>query len=140
MYGRKPVIDCDGVPLFAELAIIPVLKQQGYEDAVWVDSYRKSFRNEMLPKKCTPPPHVLALHSKIRGQNSASWAGCFDLMAWKGEVVSFVELKSKGHDKMRDEGLLWVENALNVGVSLDRFSICEWEFTPETPPTANREG
>jgi hypothetical protein len=127
-YGNKPVIDCNGVPLFAELAMIPVLRAKGFEDAVWVDSYRRCFRNGMPPNSCTPPPFVGELHTKIRNQNAGKWAGCFDLMAWTGDVVSFVELKWRGRDSMKDAGWQWVENALTVGVSLEQFSICEWEF------------
>jgi hypothetical protein len=127
-YGNKPVIDCDGVPLFAELAMMPVLRSKGFEDAVWVDSYRRCFRYGMPPNKCTPPPFVRELHTKIRNQNGGKWAGCFDLMAWTGDVVSFVELKRRGRDRMRDEGWLWMDNALKVGVSFEQFSVCEWEF------------
>jgi hypothetical protein len=127
-HGKKPLIDFGGVPLFAEVAMIQVLKQQGYENAVWVDSWRTCFRNAMPPAQCRVPAFVLELHTRVRNQNEGRWAGCFDLMAWTGDVVSFVELKWKGHDCMHDEGWRWVENALRAGVSFERFSICEWEF------------
>ena len=44
-YGGKAFLDCDGVPLFAEIAVVKMLMGQGFEDAVWVDSYRRCFRN-----------------------------------------------------------------------------------------------
>jgi hypothetical protein len=72
-----------------------------------VDSYRRCFRNGMPPNRCTPPLFVGELHTKVRNQNAAKWPGCFDLRAWTGDLISFVELKWRGQDSMRDAGWQW---------------------------------
>jgi hypothetical protein len=47
-YGNKAVIESDGQPLFAELAVLQQLRLKGF-DGVWVDSYRRTFRRGMPP-------------------------------------------------------------------------------------------
>src|SRR6202023_4380802 len=46
-YGGKAVMDCSGSPAFAELALIPVLREHGFDGAVWMDTYRRCFRDAM---------------------------------------------------------------------------------------------
>ena len=43
-YGNKPVLDWHGEPLFAELVVLRQWQARGW-DGVWVDSFRRQFRN-----------------------------------------------------------------------------------------------
>jgi hypothetical protein len=42
-YGSKAVLDCEGEPLFAELAVLRRFQHHGW-NGVWVDSYRRKYR------------------------------------------------------------------------------------------------
>jgi hypothetical protein len=44
-YGRKTVLDFNGRPAFAELAILWTLQNEGWQ-GVWVDSFRRTFRTD----------------------------------------------------------------------------------------------
>ena len=57
-YGGKAVLDWNGNPVFAELAILGVLERAGW-DGVWVDTYRRKFRRSMPPECCKLPSHAL---------------------------------------------------------------------------------
>lgn len=45
-YGGKPVLNIDGEPLFAELAVLRLLEKDGF-DGVWVDTFGNRFRRTM---------------------------------------------------------------------------------------------
>src|ERR1700735_4341635 len=47
-YGKKPVLHFLGKPVFAELAILGTLRKAGW-DGVWVDTFRRKFRQALLP-------------------------------------------------------------------------------------------
>jgi len=126
-YGGKAVLDIEGMPVFAELAMTSVLKQHGFDGAAWVDSYRNCFRNAMPPEKCDLPDHVLEVYSRIAEVNGTR-AGCWDVIAWNSDGVSFVECKRKGKDRMRRSQFKWLESALKVDLTLSNFAICEWEL------------
>lgn len=52
-YGGKAVLDCNGEPLFAELAILRVIQEDPGWDGVWIDTYRKRFRQFIPPHSAT---------------------------------------------------------------------------------------
>jgi hypothetical protein len=126
-YGGKAVVDCNGFPVFAELAIISALKQHGFDGGVWVDSYRKCFRNAMPPAVCKPPKQVVNLYETIATQNGKP-SGCWDVLAWNNEGVTFVECKRKKRDRITENEANWLESALKVGIPLEKFIVCEWEL------------
>lgn len=43
-YGGKAVLDCKGEPLFAELVVLRLIQEEGWE-GVWIDTYRRKFRH-----------------------------------------------------------------------------------------------
>jgi hypothetical protein len=128
-YGGKAVLDYEGEGVFAELAIIPVLRKHGFEGAVWVDTYRGCFRDVMPSKAkhgCGLPAPLCTIYCRIAIANGGR-AGCWDVMAWNKKGVTFVELKRKGKDRMRSSGVKWLRSALKAKVPLNRFVICEWD-------------
>lgn len=48
-YGNKPILNINGKPAFAELAILRILQADGW-DGVWIDTYRNSYRTEFWPR------------------------------------------------------------------------------------------
>ena len=125
-YGGKAVMDCSGSPAFAELAIIPVLREHGFDGAVWMDTYRRCFRDAMPPAVCSLPPQAQTAYDQIAAINGGR-SGCWDVLAWNGDGVTFVECKRKGRDSMTSSQKKWLESALTAGLHLDNFAICEWE-------------
>ena len=126
-YGGKAVMDCNGSPAFAELAIIPVLKEHGFDGAAWVDSYSRCFRDAMPPAKCAVPPQAQTVYDRIAAINGGR-GGCWDVLAWNGEGVTFVECKRKGKDRMTGSQKKWLESSFKARLRLDNFAICEWEI------------
>ena len=121
-YGGKAVLDCDGEPLFAELAI---LRLTGWE-GVWIDTYRRKFRQFMPPDSCDLSPHVQEFLD--RANAGRKWrSGCPDVLAWSEGRYLFIEAKRKGKDRIRDAQKDWLESALNSGMPLQSFLIFEWE-------------
>ena len=130
-YGGKAVIDYDGEPLFAELAILRSLQKLGF-DGVWVDNYRKCFRNRMS-EKCMLPPHAQELFNAIVLKNGGKRHGCWDVFAWKDGHYLFVESKQRSgkyKDRMQKTQSAWLEAALKAGVDASCFRICNWDVKP----------
>lgn len=126
-YGGKAVLDCNGTAVFAEVAVLSMLKGSGFEGAVWVDSYRRCFRDAMPPSTCSIPQHVAKIYERISAFNGTR-AGCWDVMAWNNGEVSFVECKRRGKDRMTSNEWNWLESAIRAGLRIQDFSICEWEL------------
>lgn len=126
-YGGKAVLDSDGKPVFAELAILGVLQKAGW-DGVWVDTYRRKFRRSMPSECCKLPSHAEELYERIRRANGYRTSGCFDVFAWKEGAYLFVESKRKSRDSIQRTQIAWIEAALTSGIGLDSLLICEWDL------------
>lgn len=127
-YGGKTIIDFHTEPVFAELAILRYLQRDGW-NGVWADNYRRKFRAG-LPERTKPvnlPSEIDVLFEKIISING-SRGGCWDVIAWKGTRVIFVEAKRKGKDAMRLKQFRWLESGLSVGLPVNSFAIVEWEL------------
>lgn len=119
-HGPKPVLELNGNPVFAEMAIVRILQRAGW-DAVWVDNWYEKFRHSMPPHECTLPAHAQELFDRIRVANKGKVGGCFDVLAWKGREYLFVE--SKWKDSIGDKQKRWLEAALDSGLPLRSFLI-----------------
>jgi len=127
-YNTKPVLDADGVPLFAELVIVRLFESEGW-DAVWIDSYRGRFLHDWPAPATsyTVPAPQRALLDRISGGRKFP-TGCWDVFAWKGDLVAFAEAKRSHKDKLQDSQRRWIAEALNVNVPLSSFFFVEWDF------------
>jgi hypothetical protein len=125
-YGGKAVLDSNGEPLFAELAILRLLEKDGYK-GVWVDTYRKCFRDAMPPAVCELPVPAREVYDRIVAANGGT-SGCWDVIAWKDGEYLFIESKRKGKDRMRKSQLCWRDAAIRAGLKPDSFHICEWDI------------
>lgn len=127
-YGRKPVLEFEHNPAFAELVILRIFERAGWEGR-WIDSYRNRTvvgcwgDNIMKPL----PAKERALLDSIRAKSGVK-GGCFDVFCWRGEAVLFAEAKWKAHDEIRVNQRHWLQAALNAGLPLESFLIVEWGF------------
>ncbi|QTD36343.1 VRR-NUC domain-containing protein [Polaribacter batillariae] len=126
-YGKKPVLNYNGIPLFAELYALRKYKEKGFE-GVWADTFRNKFRSE-LPEKNEPkiilPEFISEKLNKINANGKLS--GTWDLILWKQNEIKFVELKRKGKDKIRKTQIEFLERAIKNGISVESFEIYEWK-------------
>ena len=125
-FGGKAVLSFRGRPVFAELAILRVLQNTGW-DGVWVDTFRRKFRRFLPPHKCQLPSDAQKVYEQICAANDGKMSGCFDVFAWRGKKLLFVESKRKGRDSIRPSQIRWLEAALKSGIPLKAFLVCEWE-------------
>ena len=129
-FNDKPVLDHEGEPVFAELAILRLLAADGW-DGRWVDSYRRQFRTGLLEK----PPRALPFAPDILFRRivtaKGSRGGCWDVFAWRGNEILFVEAKRNKKDHIRRSQKEWLEAATKVGLSLANFLIVEWNVAVE---------
>jgi len=128
-YGGKAVLEFDGKPVFAELAILGTIQRAGW-DGVWVDTYRKKFRRSLPPDCCVLPSHAQELYERIRRANGGKISGCFDVFAWNAGKHLFIESKRESKDSIQITQKAWIEAALRCDVSLDSLLICEWNLEP----------
>ncbi|MEK7479658.1 MAG: hypothetical protein AAB665_00050 [Patescibacteria group bacterium] len=126
-YNGKAVIDWEGEPVFAELAVLRLFQSHGW-DGVWVDSYRRKFRVG-LPDVVDPielPQKQRQLIDSIRAKTGRS-GGCWDVLVWKGNTTLFVELKRQKKDNVQDTQVEWLTAALALGFGSDHFALVEWD-------------
>lgn len=77
-YSGKDILDMDGEPAFAEIAILKLLEADGW-DGVWVDTYSRIFRVANKKTIRLSPSKERTLESIY--SVSASNAGFFDVFA-----------------------------------------------------------
>ncbi len=127
-YNNKPVLNFNGEPVFAELAILRIFQNEGW-NGVWVDTYRRKCRIGYWGADCLvnlPTDKQLILEDiyKIAGIKS----GCWDVFCWKDDEVIFAESKRHKKDKIRPNQVQWLEAALKYGLREDSFLMVEWDL------------
>jgi hypothetical protein len=125
-YGGKAIIDHAGRPLFAELVVLEGLRADGW-GGVWVDSYRRKYRDAMPPAAVElPAPHLETL-DRIRARSGRT-GGAWDVFAWRGTDYLFVELKRERKDRIKKNQKGFLEAALDLGFPLEAFRLLEWRL------------
>jgi len=128
-YGGKAVINFNGDPLFAELVILKLLQQEEWS-GVWVDNYRKRFRDGLPEKEnnsVTLPKKQAYIIDSIKNKNG-TLKGCWDVFAWKNEKIIFVESKRKSKDTIRTTQKKWAETVLSMGYPVETLLLVEWDL------------
>ena len=123
-YGGKAILDFDGQPAFAELAILGTLQNDGWQ-GVWVDRsvFRTGFWNSTPQKFLPQKPSSL---SEEIWNLAKTPSGVWDVFCWRDDRVLFCESKKASKDRIRPSQLLFAESALNAGLPLDSFLFVEW--------------
>lgn len=127
-YNNKAIVDLDGQPLFAELAILRLLQRKGW-NGVWVDSYRSKYRTD-LPERnvgTALPSEQEKLIQSIRAKTKKR-GGCWDIFGWKENAHLFAESKRSKRDIMRPNQLLWLQEGLNLGLKPKNLLVVEWDL------------
>lgn len=125
-YNGKAVINWDGEPVFAELAVLRLFQSHGW-DGVWVDSYRRKYRIG-LPGVVEPvdlPQKQQELIDSIRSK-TGRLGGCWDVLVWKNDQLLFIELKRVKKDNIRDAQVEWLASSLESGLTNGKFALVEW--------------
>jgi hypothetical protein len=122
-YTSKPLVEVGGEALFGELAIVRWLQRDGW-DAVWVDSYHEKGRHKLfwqaLPHETEPydlsqVPRAWEMYERIVEANGGRAAGFFDVLAWQGSRMLYIEYKGAG-DRPNANEAAWVQAAVGAGV------------------------
>lgn len=125
-YGNKSVIDYDGEPVFAELAVLRLFQANSWQ-GVWADSYGKKFRTGLpgVAEPITLPPEQQKLYDDIKLRTGLS-GGCWDLFLWRESEVLFIELKRHKKDRAQDSQIQWLKASLGIGLVPSNFALLEW--------------
>lgn len=147
-FGKKSgaMVELAGEHLFAELAILRLLEKDGWTGR-WVNTYggggevwkfltewkdvaRSEQRNR--PIEDAEPRQLLA---RIAGFNRPRrYKGCWDIFAWRGPEIAFVESKRtspKPKDVVSKEKQEWLRSALYIGdrrISEESFCFVQWDY------------
>ncbi|WP_188678948.1 hypothetical protein [Subtercola lobariae] len=137
-FGGKGVVDHEGEPMFAELAIQRLAVASGW-NARWVETYGAKaampyFFEEWAPASIsaqtnspvkTPVQEELIRNiMTINGGHSGFW----DALAWHGNETVFYEAKLRKHDRLNKNQYKWVRSALEAGLSIDQFVLFDWQY------------
>ena len=129
-YGSKPVLTYKNKPYFAELVILQLLLEDGW-NGVWVETYGGTHCLRTMPTKWRlGSKHVSLPADKEKFlknvRKTAKTSACFDVFAWRGEQILFCEAKRVGKDKLTKAQIRFIEGALKCGVASESLLIVEW--------------
>jgi hypothetical protein len=132
-YNGKQVLDVDGKPAFAELAILMALRETGW-DGVWIDTYGRAYRTGYwdVPPLPSLPKRAAELLATIHGR-TGSRDGAWDVFCWMPESILFAESKRSKKDSIRDSQRAWLEAAVTEGLKSDNFLVVEWSLGTSGP-------
>lgn len=125
-YGGKPVLEWGGNPVFAELVILGLFRDAGW-DGVWVDSFKDKYRTGYWgndAEAILPPDREIIL--RRIAEKAGGRAGCWDVFCWTGDHSIFVESKRAGRDRLRKSQFRWLGGALSLGFPVESFLVVEW--------------
>jgi hypothetical protein len=136
-FGGKPLIDMDGKPMFAELAIMHRFIKSDWQ-ARWIETYGNGAEPKHLSewkddkyKNQVPDPisdDVTLKHLKTIAQLNGSYSGCWDVLAWRGGKIVFAESKRFKKDRIRGTQVGWLDAGLRSGLTCENFRIVQWDF------------
>ena len=150
-FNGKPAVECERRAMFAELAIVSMLSKVGWS-ARWVSvNYRMDGKphymtewNDTKPFKQTSVPlsdECLTLMISIENicsnrhdrsiKGRKPYGGAWDIMAWQGERILFMESKRKGNDTVKRNQVDWYLAAIESGLERDNFLVVQWQFENE---------
>lgn len=137
--GGKPLIDWEGEPCFAELGVLNALTKDGwlarwidnfpmpptFRTRFWTSGYARLSRDEANEPLPDPANRVYQAICKSAGDSSGG--GAWDILAWRGNELLFVECKRKGAgDRIRATQIAWLDAALKLGIPAGCFVFAEW--------------
>jgi hypothetical protein len=137
-WGGKATIDYGGVPMFAELALMHIAIDDGW-NARWLETYSMkhgvpfqfmAWTGRPLEQKeseLIADARQLRLLESVAAANG-TYYGCWDVIVWHNDRTIFIESKRHKADKIRDTQVRWLESGLAAGLNPDDFLIAQWDF------------
>jgi hypothetical protein len=134
-FGKKPIVDDGGKPVFAELALLNLLRSSGW-NGVWVSAFGGTHFLREMPSGWKLASHHVPIPKEKedvlrRIRKAAGTKACFDVFAWKDADILFCEAKY-GKDRLTKPECKFIEGALQCGVQSDSLLIAEWSFNEKT--------
>ena len=145
-FGGKDLLEVDGRPQFAEVAILRLFEQAGWQGR-WVETYGHGKLTPGLWRDWHPDGPRAQTHHPIEAAwvrerlhaiamvNGNSYSGCWDVVAWSLDAsgtdrLVFAESKKAKHDRMRSTQVRWLEAAMECGMKAEDFLVVEWVLVP----------
>src|SRR3989344_3910944 len=134
-FGKKPIINCKGKGVFAELAILEILIDSGWE-GVWVETYGGVHFLKDMPTSWKLSQHNISIPPDKEALLKNIWktgktTACFDVFVWKDDKILFCEGKHKGKDRLTKAQIKFIEGALACGIPAQSLMIVEWDYLIE---------
>lgn len=146
-FGRKAggMIEMAGEQVLAEIAVLRLLEGAGWEGR-WVNTvgakgevWKFLTRWENVPReeqrnRVIEEPEPRRLLGRIAARARKRYAGSWDVFAWRGDEVCFLQVKRgapKPSDTVAAAQIDWLHTALLLGderVRRDSFGVVGWEF------------
>lgn len=147
-FGRRAaaMIEVEGEHVLAEIAVLRLLERAGWEGrwvntvggkgevwkflTRWDDVPRDEQRNRVIEE--AEPRRLLG---QVAARARKRYAGCWDLFAWRGDEICFLQVKRgppKPADSVAAAQIDWLHTALLLGderVRRDSFGVVFWDFT-----------
>jgi len=130
-FGKKPILNYKKEACFAELIILRLLLDQGW-DGAWIETYGGTHYLRSMPKAWNLQSEHISI-PKVKEDllqkiwKTAKTKACFDVLAWHGDQLAFFEAKRKGKDKLTSGQIKFIKGALECGISPESLIIVEWE-------------
>jgi hypothetical protein len=127
-YGGKAVVDHEGRPSFAELAILWALRSEGW-DGAWIthggggEIYRENLMH--FAPRAHLPPSLAAQLARIRDLHGKS-GGTWDVCCCRDGKFLFVESKRRRRDSIKPDQIAWLEAGLTAGIPIESYLERFW--------------
>lgn len=130
-FGGKPHIRYAGKgPFFPEIATVHLLRGYSGVDAAWnyshgifIDSWHSG-----PGKPVNIPDNLQELRRKLIQRRGGVWGGRWDVWAWRGNKLLFVEVKQPKEKGLDPDQVAWLQAALDEGVPLSAFVVLKWLY------------
>jgi hypothetical protein len=119
---NKVAVELDGLAVYPEFAIVRRLESAGWR-AVWRKNWHGAAFWKDIDVVADLPSNVLLTFEAIAG---IAGAGAWDILAWKGDRILYIESKQYGSDNLTLNQRRWLETALDQGVPIEAFAIYEY--------------
>jgi hypothetical protein len=138
-FGGKPLVDVGGKPMFAELAIMHLFIDSGWQ-ARWVETYAKNnqkpiflseWKDDRYKNQISTPitdTMIARRLEEVATLNNGSYFGCWDVVGWHDGRILFAESKRLKKDRIRDTQTNWLNVGLHSGLARENFLVVQWKF------------
>lgn len=142
-FGGKPFVASELGPCFAELLILRMLRNHGW-DGRWIETYpprrgmpllltdwdpRGIKVQQTVPIEDADVSSMLVRIAAARGTDmQPKYSGCWDVLAWRMSEILFVESKHAGKDFLNPNQREWVGASLRCGLKLSNFLVVDWSM------------